>query len=569
MTQSETFKLTSLNLVHDELVAAIEQSASKLEQFVAQRENEELLNECIAGIKQISGTLELIQLRGADLLAGDLLKLAGELAHTRDEDMEEPLSVLTAAFFILSRYLEYVQKTRRSVPALLIPHINEMRQICKTPLLPESHFFQANVEARRKGVRPGSAVPGEEMAALVRRLRHMYQVGLLNVLKSKQIKPSLAMMQRALERLDIITGDRPMGKLWWVGSCAIEALTRANMDVTKNRKLLLGVIDRQLKLLQAGSESEFDREPNKGLIKELLYIVAISGYDSEKAKDVKRLFEIEPLGYNDKELRYEREALKGPSVNTFNSMAAVLKDELRRTKDILERASEGGTGSITDYDDLIDTLNKVAEILSLVGLVAPGNSLKQEIAKIETWRDRGKDGDAKDLLEIADVLLYVESAVSGLESNNLSNDSLSKVNLAERDEVIATSALAEAEAVVLKESESGLALVKRALNSFAESNYDPGHIKNVPSTLNALRGGMVLLNMQRAAAVLAASTAFVNKALLQGSSVDAFKDMLETFADAVIGLEYYLDAVSSDRRCEEQVLEIAEESLAALGYPVN
>ena len=43
---------------------------------------------------------------------------------------------------------------------------------------------------------------------------------------------------------------------------------------------------------------------------------------------------------------------------------------------------------------------------------------------------------------------------------------------------------------------------------------------------------------------------------------------LETFADAVISLEYYLDAVKTDKKADDSVLEVAEESLEALGHAV-
>jgi len=568
VTRSETLNLTSLNLVRNELLATIEQSAAKLEQFVTDRNDADSLQGCIDGIKQISGTLSLIQLRGADLLAQEVLNLANEITLGEDADVDEQLTVLTSSFFILPRYLEYAQQTRRAMPVLLIPHINELRLIRKATIFPESYFFEANLDVERTESGQGSALFREDLAALVRRLRHMYQVGLLNVLQGKQVRSSLGMMQRALERLDIITGGRALGKLWWVGSCAIEAMAQQGMEISKPRKMLLAVIDRQLKLLQKGGISEFDREPGKGLIKELLYLIVLSGHENDKVTAVKQLFETVQLGYTDKELRNEREAMKGPSASTLSSMAAVLKDELRSTKAILERASQGGTASITDYDELIDTLNKVAEILAVVGLVAPSNSLKQEITKVESWRDAGETVDAKELLEVADVMLYIESTVSGLETHNLSDESLARVNIAAREDVIAASQLAEAEMVVLQEAESGLALVKRALNSFSESNYDRGHIKNVAATLNAVRGGMVLLHLNRAGAVVAACTDFIENTLLQNDQPAALQHLLETFADAVISLEYYLDAVKGDKSCDDKVLEVAEESLEALGHRV-
>lgn len=568
MTQSETLNLTSLNLVRDELVATIEESATKLEQFVTDCNNEEALQAAIDGIKQISGTLSLIQLRGADLLAEELLQLIQVIVQAENNDSEEQLSVLTNSFFLLPRYIEYSQQTRRAMPALLIPHINQVRQVRKAPVMPESFFFAADSGAERSNPSKARGLTGADLEALIRRLRHMYQVGLLNVIKGKQVKPALAMMQRALERLDIISGGRASNKLWWLGATALQAMGSQAMAMTKHRKLLLGVVDRQLKLLQTGGEKEFDRKPSNALLKELLYLIMLSGLDNERVTSVKETFSLEPLGYTDAELRRESEAMKGPSASTMSSMAAVLKDELRFTKDMLERASLGGVDSASAYDELTVTLQKIADILAVVGLAAASHTLKQEIGKIESWRKQGEMAGSSDLQELADVMLYVESSVSDLERQNLSESGIGKVNVVDREEVISRNQLAEAEFVVLEEGEAGLALVKRALNSFSESNYDQGHIKNVPPTLNAIRGGLVMLNLARGGAVVAACIAFVKGSLMQNEPPAALQHLLETFADALISLEYYLEEVKGDRDCDDRVLELAEESLQALGYPV-
>jgi hypothetical protein len=250
-------------------------------------------------------------------------------------------------------------------------------------------------------------------------------------------------------------------------------------------------------------------------------------------------------------------------------MAAVLKDELRSTKEILENASQMGEDGIADYDELIQTLNKVADILSVVGLVSASNTLKEELVKIESWKASNVPTDPKELIEVADALLYVESTISGLEKLNLSDEELNMANSLARREVIASTQLAEAELLVIQEAESGLALVKRALNSYSESNYDNAHIQNVASTLNTVRGGLIVLNLGRAAAVVAGCVQFVEQKLLEGNHAVAMQQLLETFADAIIGLEYYLDSLKTDIDSDDSVLTIAENSLEALGFQVE
>lgn len=567
MTQSLSMNFSSLNLVYDELVAAIEQAAGNLEQFVADLDNGELLQGCIEGMQQISGTLSLVQLQGGDLLTREALALAQEIT-VGDEAMEKRLSALTDAFFVVPRYVEYTLQTRRLMPVLLIPTINELRQARGEKPLEESHFFQLDLSGAKKLTGQGSAVLKEDLTALVRRLRHMYQAGLVNLLQGKLTRPALGMMQRSMQRLAAVSGNRPLASLWRVAAVAMEVAATEQMEINRSRKLLFGAIDREIKRLQTQGEAAMEREPPQALVKECVYLVAASGADSATAREIGEAFAFEPLGYLDKDLVRQREVLLGPSATTIQSVAVVLREELNKIKEILERASQSGVEAISDYDELLGMLNKVAEILSVVGLVAPSSALKDEISKVEAWRDSPESAEVQTLIEVADVVLYIESTISGLEMSNLSDEKLARANSIARQEVIASSQLAEAEIIVLQEAESGLAMVKRALNAFAESNYDRGHISNVASTLNSVRGGMAVLSLARGSRLVSACVDFVSDTLLHSDQPAALQQMLETFADAIIGLEYYLDAVKTDRASSDSILEIAEESLAALGHPV-
>ncbi|ROQ20202.1 hypothetical protein EDC38_0801 [Marinimicrobium koreense] len=569
MSSTENVNLNSLKLVQDQLVATIEQAAVRLEEFAADRNNGELLQNCIDGIKQISGTLNLLQLRGVDLLAQELVEQITDIPLGEEQNTNRKLDVLTSAFFILPRYLEYCLQTSRSMAVLLIPHINELRQLRKAPPLPESYFYTLEPEPIYSGKGQSSTVLGEDLPPLVRRLRHMYQVGLVNLLQNKQQRASLGMMGRAMERLESISHGRPRAGLWWVAAAMFEALRAANMDIGVGRKRLFSALDRHIKQLQSAGPEGLEQPPEPSLLKEMLYLIALSRASGARTDAVVKAYGLEPLPYTDAELVRELEFLKGPSAATIDSMGAVLKDELRSTKNILERAAQGGTELLRESPELLETLKKVADILSVVGLVSPSNSLKEEIQKIQRWQKSDETIDPDELLAVADTLLYIESSVSGLGKMNLSDERLAKLNATSRDQIIANSQLAEAEELVLEEAESGLAMIKRALTSYAESNYDVGHIKNVATTLTTIRGGMILLNRPRSAAVLHSCSRFIEESLLKSEQPAAVRHMLENFADAIISLEYYIDSLRQDRNTDDSVLQVAEESLAALGYPVN
>lgn len=564
---AERFNPSSLKLVHNELVATIESAAGRLEQFAADPNNGELLQYCIDDIKQIRGTLNLLQLRGVDMLADELVEHITDIPLGEASTCLPKLEKITSVFFILPRYLEYCTQTGRSMAVLLIPHINELRLARKVKPVGMSHYYPLDVSLCQRGEVDAVDIP-EDLRQVIKRLRHMFQVAMLNVLQGKQVKPSLAMMERALQRLDRISGNNPLGRLWWVAAEVMSCLQGGELQLNKSRKLLFSALDRDLKRLLFEGESALKKEPNPELLKELVYQVVLARSGSSRAKAIIAAFSAPALSYNEQELIREQEYLKGPSATTVSSMTTVLQDELRSTKNILERAAQGGVELLVDTPELVDTLKKIADILSVVGLVAPSNSLKQEISKIISWQQGKSEAQPEDLLTVADTLLYIESTVSGLSKMNLSEEKLAKLNALSREEALSNSQLMEAEALVIEEAEAGLALIKRALNAYSESNYDIGHIKNVASTLSTVRGGMLVLSLPRAAAVVAASERFVNEALLGSEPLPAVQHLLETFADAVISLEYYLDALKSGKDADTSVLQVAEESLQALGYPV-
>lgn len=568
MSTTETLNLASLKMVQDELVATIEQSAVRLEQFAQDRNNGELLQNCIEGIKQIRGILSLIQLRGLDLLADELVTHITDITLGDDPSTDAKLELLTSTFFILPRYLEYCSHTGRSMAMLLVPYINELRLARKATLLPESYFFSLSTIKCHRNLTVSAQPLPEDLSVLVRRLRHMYQTALLNVLKSVQVKPSLAMMTRALQRLEAASAGSPLSNFWWLSGTTLAAMGEKNMQLSKSRKMVFSAIEREIKRFQFEGKAVLEREVDQSLQKELLYLLALAHSEQPQSVAALAAFSVGPIGYNEAELVREMEFLKGPSANTISSMVNVLRDELHSTKNILERAAQGGAELLNDSPELLDTLKKVADILAIVGLVSPSNSLKQEIEKIAHWQSNKILASSDELLQVADTLLYVESTIAGLTNANLSDDKLAQINALSRDAAMTNNQIAEAEKIVIDEAEVGLATVKRALSAFAESNYDKGHIHNIPGILDSVRGGMFVLGLSRAAKVLAGCIRFVEDDLLATDQQPAVQHLLETFADAVISLEYYLDALKLNKAADTAVLQIAEESLQALGYNV-
>jgi hypothetical protein len=563
--------ITSLHLVRDELVITIEQAATQLEGFVSDRENIKLLNACISSLQQIRGSLDLIELSGARELAGELLSTAKKISADGVPLGDEKLSALTKGFFVLSCYFEYALQKEWGMPTLMIPYINDIRISNRQPIMWESYFTGVSksfaLSANNGEV---ATIPeGQTIEGMAKRFRYMYQIGLLGVIRDVRVPTSLELMKRALEKLTTHAQGQPNQTFWWLACNVVDVFLKQEMVFTLERKRLFSHLDKEFKRIEKEGEAGFAHITDKQYATEMAYYIALANIDAQPFITIAKSFGFGELGYTEQDRINESHVLTGPSASTVSSVVDTLRVELRIAKEVIENSAESNSSILENNDDFIISITKIRDILGVVGLKSAAETMRQQLELLETWRETGDNPDTKELMDVADAFLYVESVLDSIINSNFSAEKLAEINEQSRHDVILNSNLAGAQLVVLEEAEIGLTLMKRALSSFSESSYDRVHIKNVAKTMNSVRGGMVVLELPRAAEIMASSVQFVEGCLLSNTPAAALEHMLETFADTIICLEYYLDCMKVDKYISSDTLIIAEESLAALGYGVS
>jgi hypothetical protein len=117
---------------------------------------------------------------------------------------------------------------------------------------------------------------------------------------------------------------------------------------------------------------------------------------------------------------------------------------------------------------------------------------------------------------------------------------------------------------VINESKSAISLAKRGITAYLDSGFDAVHIANVGASLSMVEGAFQILGHARAAAVLGQCIAHIDHCGVRGAS-DQSRRELETLADALISLEYYLNELSTSDRENVELLSLAEQSVLELG----
>ena len=127
-----------------------------------------------------------------------------------------------------------------------------------------------------------------------------------------------------------------MYQLWWVVSGVLEALQNGGLETSIAVKRLLGQADRQIKYVIDDGLLAFDRHPVDDLLNNLLYYVARSSSTGSRISEIRAAFNLEELLPGDEQVEEARDALSAPSAKLMETVAAAIKDDLGRVKDVLD-----------------------------------------------------------------------------------------------------------------------------------------------------------------------------------------------------------------------------------------
>lgn len=568
MSLEVSINLNSLRLVREELDDTINHSATDFEAFLADRQNQGNLVSCREAIAQVGGTFRLLEFPGAALLADEMTALVDVIMDSSVKTTDAMIEAATHAFFVLPRYIEFIAVKQFELPVLVIPYANEMRTSRKADLLPERHFYSGDIPTLGLLEPNPNKTDMPALIAVAPRLRQMFQTGLLGVLKDPGSSAHFQFMRRSLTRFISLLGNNGYAEIWQIASAMMEAFVADKLEITLNRKRIFGDIEKMMRTVVGQGEAGLSVPPRDGLKKDMLFILMLTDISRPEVNAVRKAYSLATLSTTDRDIQAQRIAMHGPSLDTIESVIGVLKEELRSAKDTLEIASQNNGINAEDVATLREVIHRVADTLNILNLHGPEKILRDQVDNMSSWLDAvSKD----QFLEAADTVLYVESALSSLDRREISVEDINQANALTRKKIVAGGQLAEAQMLVLEEAQSGIALAKRAITSYVDSNFDTTHISNVASTLRTVRGGLHILNYNRAAAVLKSCADFVAAHIKSGGSTDSNQrhQLLETLADALISLEYYLTELETSRNVNENILDVAEESLAALGFAVE
>jgi len=121
--------------------------------------------------------------------------------------------------------------------------------------------------------------------------------------------------------------------------------------------------------------------------------------------------------------------------------------------------------------------------------------------------------------------------------------------------------------VVIKEAKADMSRVKDAIVSFVTAPWEHELLSDVPQLNRQVRGSMSMLSLDHAAELLSACNEYICNNLISKKDIPD-QPTLESLADVITSIEYYLEALDEGRSDRDEILELARTRISKLGYPV-
>ncbi|WLA09504.1 Hpt domain-containing protein [Xanthomonas translucens] len=256
------------------------------------------------------------------------------------------------------------------------------------------------------------------------------------------------------------------------------------------------------------------------------------------------------------ELDHARGSLSGRNRELLDTVGTAIKEELLRVKDALDLHLRTG-GDVAALQTQVDELGSVADTLGVMGLGVARGVVVQQRDALRSIVAGERQADEGLLLDIAGALLYVDASlddqVAYLGASAGIHDDASAAEARRTVEVLAHEAIAN------------FAAAREHFVAFIETNWEHERLSEVPRLLGEVAGALRMLELPQPADYLEGVRRYVATELIGKRRVPSGRQ-LDTLADAMASLEYYLEALRERRPGREEILDITRTSLETLRY---
>jgi chemosensory pili system protein ChpA (sensor histidine kinase/response regulator) len=559
MRLEESLDFSTLGWVKPQIDELLSEARQALEAYAEDAEDTRLMQSCAGLLHQVLGTLRMVELYGAAELAREMEQLTQAAMDGKVSDRDEALGALMRGLVQLPDYLDLIESGQKDIPIVLLPLLNELRDARGAEPVDQRVLFHPDIDRPLPPDAAGARVtyPFADMRQRVGQIRARFQVQLLTWTQGRQ--PNFAEMRDCMDELRAVCHAEPARRLWWIAGGVLEALQQGRLDHhLASLRQQFGLLDRSIRHMQDQGEEVCADEDARELVRTLLFSVANATPGPGRTDIIAQRFALDRMVPTDAELERARAAMSGRNRALLDTVAKAVREDLLRVKeglDIFLRRDDRGAQQLAPQ---VETLHRVGDTLSVLGLEAPARMIEQQRQVIAAVIDGKREAAPETILDVASALLYVDASL---------DEHIEHLGAAggESGEALPFSEGRKIMRTLMQEAGANLAHVKGALTAFIESAWSHQQLADVPKLMAEVSGALRILNLERPAELVDGIDRYLGNELIADRKVPTVDEM-DTLADALASVEYYLEIGRDSSSSDHRILDAAQHSLEILHY---
>lgn len=543
-------QIASVAQIAEHIRESIKTAIEALEKYHSDIEPTSARKSAWASVYQLNRVFTFIELPAASLLTRDICNVLKTFSDPYNDEDQQRLESVIYSLSLLERYIDFICSKPFDLPQLLFTPINELRSIAGMPHFAESSFFSANHRKIRDDINKSQRLDDYEVVKASRRLRQMYQMGLIEVIRKTNVEGGLSMIARALLRLDNQCGSPNAPNLWWIARGALEAFQSGGLVLTPERIKHLTKLDLQIRELgQVDHNINYKaREKAEQLAFELLYLVSLSDADDKLTEQLRQHFELANTGLTERNLTQEFLLLKGLKESDYESLfGTILDDILQLQTDLI---AEDFAAKSNELMQLFHQLKQMHSLFSVLEYESLEMSLKEAAERLELTLNKQAPLSDKDRQFTSEVLSKIETLLNQQKVERSGN----QTNL---NRLTQTPEQIEA----CKNARKQIQLVINQLENYSQQDHDPQLLHSMPASLGRAVDDIKKTNSDNMVPLVKELIDTIEQYFLKQP---ATQQALELLADILCSIEFHLQTLEQHHSPSNKIHQFADENLARL-----
>lgn len=515
---------------------------------------------CLRLLREAWGAATLCELYGLRLLFDESAAVI-RAAVEGTLEWASANAALQDVFRILPRLLDWLVAEGHDNPCLLIPEITALRALQRKPPVYE---YQVLPHVSWAPFDLGSATlaqTGRETD--LKQILHIYQLGLVGVLRGENRARGIEIMVRCAGRLAELSITDQERNYWTLYQLVLVRFSNGGLALRPDRMRLLAAVEKQLRSL-AGVRAGGGTNPYpEGLWRAFLVLLAIS----MPAPEENRMdwLPLPNLGFVDDDLEHIRTGILGRAGPVEPGPFQALEQYgLRLREALVVAAQSGGILAGPVLHDMDEACTRIAGLAAELGLANIASRFLRHQGEFVTG---ASPLDEARLADCADSILYLECALADCAGANLSEEQLTTWGERSLDDVLQAGFTGAARNCALAEAGAVLGTTKARIGSLQDGIISDDSWRDIELGFAQLEGMAGILDLAQLGGILRRAREFVQTSRYHPElGLNDRARNLNLFADMVIALEVYLDALRHGRGQEADSLRVADECVAGMRF---